>query len=204
MTKPKDFWKNHAIKNNFRKIGGHVERIPSKFCHPPIFGTNFWDKDSTFSIEQSNQIGIFMVNGRFGCCLVTMKNSISSVESQPFSRRQNKAIYTPVIQHSWLENGPFEDVFAIKNGDIPLLCLITGVYHNSQTWTKIHFDTLKSQIAMIFMISDCCFHPHLNRNVWHVHPLLVFETGVFFSSSRWLVNLWMVKHNIFQSSPQFT
>ena len=27
-----------------------------------------------------------------------------------------------------MENDPFEDVFPIENGDIPLLCLITGVY----------------------------------------------------------------------------
>ena len=27
--------------------------------------------------------------------------------------------YTPVIEHSWLATGPFEDVFPIKNGDIP-------------------------------------------------------------------------------------
>ena len=27
-----------------------------------------------------------------------------------------------------MENGPFEDVFPIENGDFPLLCLITGVY----------------------------------------------------------------------------
>ena len=30
-----------------------------------------------------------------------------------------KTGYTPVIQHRWLENGPFEDVFPIENGDIP-------------------------------------------------------------------------------------
>ncbi len=28
-----------------------------------------------------------------------------------------------------MENEPFEDVFPIENGDFPLLCLITGVYH---------------------------------------------------------------------------
>ena len=27
--------------------------------------------------------------------------------------------YTPVNQHSWLENGPFEDLLPIKDGDIP-------------------------------------------------------------------------------------
>ncbi len=28
-------------------------------------------------------------------------------------------IYTLAIQHSWLENGPCEDVFPIQNGDVP-------------------------------------------------------------------------------------
>ena len=28
-----------------------------------------------------------------------------------------------------MENPPFEDVFPIENGDVPLLCLFTGVYH---------------------------------------------------------------------------
>ena len=27
-----------------------------------------------------------------------------------------------------MENGPFEDVFPIENGDFPLLCYFTGAY----------------------------------------------------------------------------
>ena len=34
-----------------------------------------------------------------------------------------------------MENGPFEDVFPIENGDFPLLCLITGVYIETLTTT---------------------------------------------------------------------
>ena len=39
-----------------------------------------------------------------------------------FNCAKRKDIYTPVNSHSWLENGPFEDVFPIEDGDIPLLC----------------------------------------------------------------------------------
>ena len=37
-----------------------------------------------------------------------------------------------------MENEPFEDVFPIENGDFPLLCLITGVYH--LTFSELDFS----------------------------------------------------------------
>ena len=51
-----------------------------------------------------------------------------------------------------MENGPFEDVFPIKNGDIPLLCLSvpegTGTYLNlfhelTSTWVLFSQDAAK-------------------------------------------------------------
>ena len=38
--------------------------------------------------------------------------------------------YTPVNEHSRLENGPFEDVFPIEHGDIPLLFLMAEIRHH--------------------------------------------------------------------------
>ena len=54
----------------------------------------------------------------------------------------NKKTYSTLLETNMaMENKPFEDVFPIENGDVPLLCLITGVYQklpygkNSQTST---------------------------------------------------------------------
>ena len=42
-----------------------------------------------------------------------------------------------------MENGPFEDVFPIRNGDIPLLCLFTGGYQ-IQSFFTAPFDSAEN------------------------------------------------------------
>ena len=55
-----------------------------------------------------------------------------------------------------MENEPFEDVFPIENGDFPLLCLITGVYH-----TFALFDSRKICKLMTPSKHDCASGGHL-------------------------------------------
>lgn len=48
ISKPGSFWRIHAKKRQLQKNRfSVVESIPTKFCQLSIFGTHFWDKDST-------------------------------------------------------------------------------------------------------------------------------------------------------------
>ena len=48
FSKPGSFWRIHAKKRQLQKNRfSVVESIPTKFCQQSIFGTHFWDKDST-------------------------------------------------------------------------------------------------------------------------------------------------------------
>ena len=53
--------------------------------------------------------------------------SATGPSTPEFGDPRKKSSKMGVDIHSWLENGPFEDVYPIENGDIPLLCLPEGI-----------------------------------------------------------------------------
>ena len=59
-----------------------------------------------------------MTNGGFLSPGFLAERGREKYEEGRVAKKQG-SFYTPVNKHSWLENGPFEDVFPIEHGHIP-------------------------------------------------------------------------------------
>ena len=65
-----------------------------------------------------------------------------------------------------MKHGPFEDVFPIEHGDIPLLCLITGVFIDHRNLSRYSLGMSKK--GTVGSESQPIHHDGFPWDDWHI------------------------------------